>query len=183
MKRELICKEQNKSKPAIEDVIPDYLCGDIKKNALDFCEYLRANKIKPVWAGANTWKAIYKNKPICYIRLFNDDWNKLPRAAMYGGHSWVVTLYIERNMHRYEDVILKEGLQNFIWDNVHYCMLCRSPCHGHTPPHRDTVAFGKEIKRICHGRELTWVFDPDEQAVNRIKRLLELEKQARDSLL
>lgn len=178
--RLVLRKEQNKTKPMIEDVIPKFLHGDMEKYALDFCAYLRANNMKPVWAGANTWKATYKNKAICYIRLYNEDWDKLPQAAVYGKHSWVVTLYIESNMHKYEDIIIKEELQRFIWNNIHHCMVCRTPCHGKVPPHRDVMALGKEIKGICHGRELTWVFDPDEKAADKIKRLLELEKKARE---
>ncbi len=46
-------------------------------------------------------------------------------------------------------------------------------------PHRDTVALGKEIKGICHGRQLTWVFDQDEAAINCVKKLLELEQNVR----
>ena len=177
----VLSKEQKITKPLIEDVVSDFLCGDMKKNALDFIAYLRANKIKPVWAVTNGWKATYKGKVLYYIRLHTDEWKTSHLKSLYGKHSWVVTLFIEDNMSKYEDTIIDEGLQNFIWDNVHQCMVCRSPCHGKMPPHRDTTALGKEIKGICHSRELTWVFDPDETALNCIKRLLELEQNARNT--
>ena len=46
---------QKKPKPEIENVIPEYLDGDMKKTALDFVAWLRANKMNPVWASANIW--------------------------------------------------------------------------------------------------------------------------------
>lgn len=154
-KRLDLSKEQKKVKPLIEDVIPHYLDGENMKNALELIAYLRENKMKPVWTGTNAWKAIYDNKVIFYIRLYND-WDKTEHLKeKYGKHSWVVTLYIEDNMNKYEDIILNEGLQIFIWENAHYCMICRSPCHGKNPPHKDVIVLGKEINRICHGRPLT----------------------------
>jgi len=174
--------EQKIIKPKIEDVIPYVLDGDMRNIALDFCAYLRANNMKLVWANENGWRATYNGKIICSIRLATDSWKKSKHLKdMYGNHSWNVTPYIERNLNKYEHIIMNEGLQNFIWDNVHKCMFCRTPCHGKMPPYRDKVVLGKKIEKICHGRELTWVFDPDEAAIDCIKRLLELEKQARDN--
>ena len=180
--RLILSKEQKNTKPLIEDVIQDVLCGEMKNNALGFIAYLRANKIKPVWAVTNGWRGTYKGKVLYYIRLYNGWKEEEHMKDKYGKHSWVVTLYIEHNMYKYEDDIMKEGLQNFIWNNVHDCMLCRVPCHGKNPPHKDMTVLGKEIKRLCRGRPLTWVFDPDEAALNCIKRLLELEQKARNDI-
>ena len=140
--------DQNATKPLIEDVIPMILDGDMANIAIEFCAYLRANKMKPVWAVTNGWKSNYKGKAVCYTRLATRDWAKSKHMKdKYGKHSWVVTLYVQK-LKKYEDVIVAEGLQNFIWDNVHECMMCRSPCHGR-PPGMDVTLFGKEIKGIC----------------------------------
>ena len=169
------------AKPLIEDVIPAVLDGGMKDAALEFCAYLRANKMKPVWSVTNGWKAMHGKKAILYIRLATDDWKTAKHLSKkYSKHSWVVTLFIERNLNKYQDAIMQEGLQDFVWENVHHCMACRSPCHGMLPPHRDVTVLGKEIKRLCHSRELTWVFDPDAAAIEKIKKLIALEIQARE---
>ena len=82
-------------------------------------------------------------------------------------------------MAKKQNEILSEGLHEFIWDNVHHCMFCRTPCHGN-PPGKDVVILGKEVKSLCRGRPLVWVFDPDETAIVNIKRLIELEINERN---
>jgi hypothetical protein len=152
----------------------------MKENALDLIAWLRANQIKPIWAVTNGWKGTYKNKALYYIRLYNR-WKETPHLKeKYGRHTWVVTLYLEENMEKYAEQLCSEGLQDFVRRHVHHCMLCRTPCHGKTPPHKDVTVLGKEVKGICHGRPLTWVFDPDTEAVGVIKRLLALEQHARN---
>jgi len=86
-------QQQKAAKPMIEDVIPDYLDGEMRKAALDFVAHMRANKMKPVWYTANSWKAIYKSKCICVIKLRNDDWKNAE-------HSWSVHPYLNY-MSRY----------------------------------------------------------------------------------
>jgi len=174
---------QKELKPKIEDVLPCYISGEKLDNALSFISYLRANKMKPTWAGIhNAWKSTYKGKAICYIRLFNDSWkNSSHLRDKYGKHSWVITPYIEENMAIYSETILNEGLQDFIWTNVHHCMRCRVPCHGKNPPHKDVMVLGKEVTGLCHGRPLVWAFDPNKVALDSMKRLLELEQCARDN--
>ena len=55
--------EQNKIKPMIEDVIPDFLDGDNKKIALEFIAYLRENKKMCRSKENNTRKRIRKPLP------------------------------------------------------------------------------------------------------------------------
>jgi len=74
----------------------------------------------------------------------------------------------------YEDAIINDGLQNIVWNGIKYC----SSCTG-CAPGRDVTLLGKECKGLCHAPVVT-VCDPDEATVNGIKRLLELEKQARN---
>jgi len=171
---------QRENKPNIEDILPCYVDDDVLKNTLDFVVCLRENKIKPVWALHNAWKGTYKGKVIYYIRL-----------PLYKGHfhspkhssdmdwmrSWVMTPYLH-NIKMYEDQIMAVGLQDFVWDNLHYCVPC---------PHRlcrvDKTILGKELKGLCngdlYGGTTIWIVNPDETESTGIKRLLELEKKAR----
>ena len=68
-------KEQKANKPKVEDIIPNWLDGDMKNNALDFVTWLRVNKMSPTWASANSWKVSYKSKGVCYIKLLCNDRN------------------------------------------------------------------------------------------------------------
>ena len=157
----------------IENVIPEILDGERKKTALDFVAYMRGNKLKPVWTLTNTWKAMYKGKNLYHILLRNDEWKETEQR--WGKNAWLVKLYIFHT-DKYYDQIMSEELQNFIWDNIKYCTNCGGKC---TPGH-DAVILGKQIKGQCNVYPLVWAFDPNEAAIESIKRLLELEMQARN---
>lgn len=110
---------QRQVKPKIEDVIPLYLDGEMKINALEFINYMKNNKITFRWAGVrNTWKATYKGKPICYLRLA--DGNAPAWLSSIQNAKWTVTPYLN-NISEYEDKIINENWQNLIWDNLFYC--------------------------------------------------------------
>jgi len=173
---------EKKVKPLIEDVIPEYLDGDIKTSALDFVAYLRENKMKPVWAVQNGWKATYKGKVIYYIRLplyqshFNykresdkTDWTK----------SWTFTPYLH-NINKYEDKIDNEEMQ----ERILSCLWYANPnCDRGCPCTNRRVLFGKEI-HLCNGNSYggcaTWFTNPNEAETEWIKKLIEWEKQARN---
>ena len=176
-------KEQKNTKPMIEDVMPNYLDGDMLTSALEFIAYLRENKMKPLWQGLNTWGA--KEKGIVLYSIM------LQVGKGYYGRvgdlpSWGITLN-PVHMNTYEERIVHEGLQNFILDNVVYCVhsgRSDSSGEGCNPNKRcaggrDRTVLGKEIKALCGCRSLTWVWDPDEAAIVRMKKLLKLEQKAR----
>lgn len=176
-------QQQAKDKPLIEDIIPVHLDGDVRNRAVGFVAYMRENKMKPVWASMYTWKCVYKGKGICSIRIAISG-----ERGYSGPPTWVISPNIE-HISMYEESILSEGLQNIIWDNLGYCKRCylcdgssqKLKAAGLPPVHvGDCVVLGKEIKGLCLGRPCVGVFNPDEAAVNGIKRLLELEKKARD---
>lgn len=165
---------QRKIKPMIEEVIPEYLDGDIKKTALDFILHLRENKMKPAWAIHNGWKSIYKGKPIYYIRLGKEWVNNSKNVK------WVVTPYLN-HIKTYEEAIINEGWQNLVWDNLHYCRSCNNGC----APGASMTVLGKELTGLCYGTLYSGRFpvsfvDPGETMVYYIKRLLDIEKQARE---
>ena len=163
---------QRKIKPKIENVLPYYLDGRMLKTALDFVAYLRADKMNPAWTLHNAWKAAYKGKPIFYIRL-GKEWVRKTENV-----KWVFTPYLN-HIDEYEDEIFKENWQHMIWDDLHYCRNCGHKC----PPGIKSI-LGKEFSGLCHGifyggRLPVSFVNPDEAAINRIKKLLEFEKNAR----
>ena len=172
-------QQQKAIKPLIEDIIPEFLDGDMRKSALDFVAHLRANKMKPVWCLTNQWNANYKGKTICKIHLRNGGggWSNIERRDR---DYWIIQLY-RSHMHEYEETIMNDGLQNIIWDNIVYCRSCKPKGESRVgcAPGVNIKLLGKEIKGVCGCNWTTWIFDPDEATVNGIKRLLELEQKAR----
>lgn len=66
--------EQKDTKPAIDDVICQYLDGSTLKNALNFIDYVRASKMKIKWTAVNVWSVRYKNKRVLDIVVKQDSW-------------------------------------------------------------------------------------------------------------
>lgn len=183
-------QQQKAIKPLIEDLLPDFLDGDMKNSALDFVTFMRSNKIKPAWTLTNAWKAVCKGRCICYIHLGGGG------AASAKNVKWVVTPYLE-HINEYEKQILADGLQRFLWDNVMYCVnkpkdslasretihyALKPPCNiwGCAPGKTKTIC-GMEFTNVCRNgnRQHFWFHDPDAESVEAIKRLLVLEKNAR----
>ena len=171
---------QRKLRPKIEDVIPLMVGDDYQQSALEFVAWLRENKMSPGWGGIHSqWDAKYKGKVICKILPDNNKkW-------------WSCSLYLA-NIERYEDLILSENLQNFVWDNVIFCVCApNAPKIKHLATMGGTcmnarcaitvTICGKEFKYKCgNGTFRFYNFeDPNEAEIAALKRLIELEKQAR----
>ena len=184
--------KQKKTRPQIENIIPEFMDGDMKRSALDFAAWLRENKMSPGWAGfTNAWKAANKGRTICYIKLGAGS-----GASNIRNNIWVVAPFLE-NLDKYEDKVIGENLQGLLWDNVFYCVqkpkeslppeeirhyALTYPCNiWNCAPGKDMTVCGKELTNICRNgnRQHFWFHDPDEKTLNAIKRLLELEKEAR----
>ena len=157
-------KAATQSKDQIEDFIPVYIIGDLQKTALDFVVYLKENKMKPSWSVTNTWNANCKGKSLCKINSGEEVWAN--------SKSWSLQLRLN-HLNEYEEPIISDGLQNIVWNNIKYCGSCAGCAPG-----IDRTLFGKVCKGLCHVPVVT-VCDPDKATVDGIKRLLELEKQAR----
>ena len=184
-------QQQKAIKPLIEDIIPEYLDGDMRDLALDFVAHMRSNKMKPAWILTNQWKAIYKGKNLCRISL--STWWNPPKKDT----KWVVTAYL-MHLNDYEETVIRENLQHFLWDNVFYCVhkpteslppvearnhALTLPCNiWNCAPGKSITVCGKEMTNICRNgnRQYFWFRNPDKAAIDAIKRLLELEQQARN---
>ena len=168
-------KVQRETKPKIEDVIPFCVADDKQKLALDFIAWLRGYKINPGWSGVhNAWDAKCKSKTICKISLRNDGWN---HNENHKNFTWKIKLYLNHR-NTYEEAIINEGLQAIIWDGMYKCIAClggKKPCLGG----HDYTIYGKEFKSVCPHGFYREIFDPNEAMLNNLKRLFELERQAR----
>jgi len=83
-------------------------------------------------------------------------------------------------MSEYENEIIDENMQNYIWDGLAYCHACNNGC---SPGAAKTI-LSKDLTGLCNGMFYSGRFpisfvNPDETAISCIKKLLELEKQAR----
>ena len=172
---------QRENKPNIEDVLPHYLDGKELEAALKFIADLRASKMNPRWAGVhNTWNCSYKGKIICFIRL-GAIWHAARKVDKI---KWEIAPNLI-NISAYENEIIDENMQNYIWDGLAYCKSCINSdglmrkCF----PGVNKTVLKKDIVGICggfYGGRIPISFqNPDETAINIINRLLELEKLAR----
>jgi len=187
---------QRKLKPKIEDVIPLIVDNDKQKDALILSAWLRENKMSPGWSGVhNAWDAKCKGKVICKISLVE--------SGYYGENtkcSWLVSPYLE-HIDKYEQEIIDENLQNYVLDNIIYCMQASKmerpagslkmnhyglnyPCNiWGCAPGKTISVLGHKIENKCQNmnRRFYWFTDPDTATLDAIKRLIELEREARRS--
>jgi len=177
-------KEQERTKPEIDDLIPFYLDGEPRKNAVEFVAYLRADGLKLRWNGRNSWKTNYKGNPICQIFIcFPNDYRDRPREY------WFIIPHF-KHLNEYENIIITENWQSYFWKDIFTCPHnpeygqpdkgCKHPerkCAGG----RDITYLGKEFKGAAWCAPLEWIrfTDPGEKEIGMIKKLIELEKQAR----
>ena len=168
-------------KMKIEDAILQYLDIDMQATALNFVAYMCENKMSLRRTTSTDWTASYKTKTICWIRLKGAQFRRLQAK-------WEVRPNLI-NIDTYDNEIIDENMQNYIWDGLTYC----GPCINskgqmrQCSPGINKILLNKDIGGICAGffsnnRKPIGFHNPDEKAINIIKRLFELEKQVRNEL-
>jgi len=179
------------NRPKIEEVIAFCLDGELQKSALDFAAYMREYGLpfKLHTSTTRVQRASYKGYEICKIFLYDaDDWSHVDIAREGDPEYWSVAPTLS-HMSQYEDVIKSEGLQLDFNGRIWWCKHgshgserygncgCdpNKPCAGG----KDFTIFGEGFDGIC---KWSWppVKNPDEKTIGIVKRLLDLEKQARD---
>ena len=155
-------QEQARLKPKIEEMIPEYLDGEIRQSLFGFLEFCFANGIKIKWSATNRWKLAYKSTLVGMIYLA-----KCP--CMPGGNKFEKnTWYIHVNME--EEVIRKENFTELIYKNVLPCVLDQKRCDK---PYTVTV-LGKEFKNACPVSGHRWT-TPDVETLNCIQKMIEFK--------
>jgi hypothetical protein len=171
-------------KPKLEDIIPEYLDGDMRRTALDFVEYMRTNKMSPSYRPSLRYKCNYKGKGICTIRLprghtdneFDQPW--MPDGNRTKNY-WAVVPELN-HFNDYESIMVDEGFKDIILDrkNIYFCNGCHGRINEECNPNPNRTILDREFKGLC-GRAFFWFFNPGEAEIDCIKRLLELEQKAR----
>jgi len=171
--------EQEKIKPPIQDIVTHCFDGDMKSTILDFVQHIEGKNI-PIKLGAlNSWSARYKKTSLCDIKLEFDEHFEV--------QSWTVSPHLT-HLTKYEETVAAENMQHIITGNLFICTLypdriySGGGCHPSKkcPGGIDVTVTGKDIKGKCRHRPYPFVNDPGEAEIDIIKRLLELEMQARD---
>jgi len=177
--------EQNTTRPKADEYINGHLDGEMKKNALEFIAWLRANKMTIRWSSVDQWAANYKGKTICWITVYVE---RRETLILPSGNvpSWNIVLDRTIYMNGYRQNLIKEqGLQGVFWDNVGYCTRGESSPNGCVIDEkcaggRDLTVLGKEFKGTCFHRSVQRFHDPDKETRECLKKLFELEIRIRD---
>ena len=152
-------KSSHMSIQRMEDAFNAFFADDTLKNALDFAAFLRANGM--IYDGEHEIHC--KGKLACYIDTPND--------KCHEWRIWTVGDYSSE----YEGVPMEERVKEIAWANVVKC----GNCDGvDCDPGKTEVIFGKEFANVCNGADgLAMRFtNPDAEALECIKRLLEMRK-------
>lgn len=162
-------QQQKAEKPLIENQIQQCLTGNAQNTALDFVSWLKENKIKPTWSLTNQWQSNSKDKSICIICVDNGKWS--------------IRLCL-RNSNDYKDLAIADNLQDFVCEKMQRCSICNHKCNSGSKSGANVVILGKELKNICYGAIFTgrnWIEfeNPDANDVEKLKQLIEWEKQSR----
>ena len=175
-----------KDRPIPEDNILKYFSGEKKENALGFVVWLRENKLSPRFSRSspNSWEIDYKSKCIC---------NLVIAYSSKSRDDWRIDLKLT-HLDVFSEKIMSENLQEIIWNGTSYCRygerspyfgMAKAPgCNPKKPCKfgKTITVLGKEFTQCCihaDGRSVSFT-NPDDVTLEGIKKLLELEKQARD---
>jgi predicted transcriptional regulator YdeE len=168
-----VYEEQKKTKPSVESIIPGYLSGEKERLARDFIAYLRAEKLNPVWASADSWKCGYKNKGVCYVRLRDGYFSVSP--------------YVDYTKD-FEAFAAAENFTGMIWKNLAFCRRCNpKSCAARCNEDESTFRgvkktfLGKEFDNICVGGGDAHFHDPGDAEIACIKKLIGYRRRAIDN--
>ena len=146
-------------KPKFENAIDDLIDTKYLSTALDFIAYLKSNKISITWTNTNTWKAVKKGIPLCYIKAGIEHktgascYTKNVDSTTEKG-SWVILPHIANlentGAHAtdgYEEILSDVAAFDMICDKVRPCTDC-----GNTKkcaPGITVNFWGRELHNRC----------------------------------
>ena len=180
-------KVQKGNRPKMEEVVNYCLDGELKKSAYDFVMFMRDNKMPFRITSSCTrgQNAKYGGYEVCSIMAMESGGDFRPPDELQW---WRISpkLY---NINKYDDLAITEGF-TIPWEVTRYCCYKDKPedwvdggaicskCKRIT----NRTIFGIEYNGLCHHY---WpeFYNPDKATIKSIKRLLELEKMARDGLI
>jgi hypothetical protein len=150
--------EKNNEKPQydLEGNIKDVLKGDALKNALDFAAFLRENGMV-----ATQGEVSYKGQCVCYMHLDGAEQKPGPWTIWTNGDYSAAC----------EDVPMDGRMKEIAWANMNFCASCGGGCS----PGTTKTVFGKSFDNVCSS-DMAFT-NPDAEAVECVKRLLEMKKR------
>ena len=151
-----------------EEYLESKMKGDALKNALDFVAYLKANDVTSDFNGF-----CYKGEGVCTIcdfdEAFGEKFESPVPVIFFNGVCEPATFPVD------------EQIKEFAQANVHYCAYFTSngkECGCGDRPGKRTAIFGKEFDHVCHSP--LWFLGPDAEALENIKKLVEIRKHEID---
>ena len=142
-------------KKTIENNLKDNLSGNLLINALDLAEYLKKNGMTDDGA-----RFYYKDELMCIFITFKDEHN--PSGGL---------MIFDCPLTGIEGFPVEESVQEFVRAHANKCGSCGGDC-GHKERGATKVIFGKEYDNLCSSEVV--FFSPDAEAVEKIKKLMEL---------
>ena len=165
--------EQNTTpNPKLVDIINEAFTSEMRKNALDFVEFLRENEFqtefnpneyeKGKWTGAIGGVV---GDSIAYMLIHPN--TEFPSP-------W--TIWLNKYDFNEDGSVDNEELKKFIWENLNYCAKCNpdwNKCRG-----GDKIIFGKRFENLCHSP--MFFYTPDAQKLEKLNRIMLKIKQKRE---
>lgn len=137
----------------IEDKLKSNLDGELLTNALDLVDYLKNRGMTNGTEPGDT-RFYYKGELMCIFIPFE------------GG-----LMIFDCPLTECEDFPISSSVMAFVQTNIHKCGSCGGKC-DHEQRDATKVIFGKEYDHLCSS-EVAF-FDPDAEAVKKIKKLMDL---------
>lgn len=152
-------EQQKKMKPLIEDIIDSYLKGQLRDDAIEFVNFLRANKMSPQWASTDSYALSYKSRRVCIIKINDGEWSL-----------WLSTQYNDDLNVCFSGE--KEDTQKIVLNNIIYCQYC-----GKCAPGLNITILGKQLQNACYCPVIR-LQNPNQTELDCAKKLVILRKAA-----
>jgi len=148
--------------------IKENLKGDTQQNALSFVQYLISIGMT-AGGSINDGNFAYKGELVCYTYFGSSSHNP--------GYPEPWTLWIGGDYGKeLESVPFDDRMKEIAWANVHDCDNCRGTrCN----PDERTTVFGRDFDNLCVS--VFGFTDPNAEAVELAKKLMEMKKHTIDS--
>ena len=151
-----IAMSENNINPKIENEINNKLDGEMRKNALDFVAYMKANGMTNHATYSNAFE--YDGKWVCIMIIDNDGW----------------TIYDNPLTKHYDDFPIDESMKEFAWAHVHIC----ATGHCESSPGVSKKIFGKSFENVCTS-EVAFR-NPSAETLQNVMQMIDIWKQTID---
>ena len=155
-----IAKEQQKTKPKIDEVVENILHGENLISVLEFIAFIKESKISLRWASQNCWHLYFKSTRIGNIRMTD----KYRKNYALPDNSWAFSPWGSEDV--LESLVENNSeAKEVVWNNIRLC----SNCCNCGPGHKRIVS-DKAFENTCH----SWLrmLNPDEETLKFIKMVL-----------